>query len=386
MKKYERRRHLGVSIAFCCLWLLLEGCSPKSGGLPEGLLETPELHAFNGFRLIKKERLVDAQREFEHALRLKPGYSPALRGMGLVQGMKGNFASAYELMEQAKNSAEKEEDEALAYVGIMQLHAMKRGPAWLDRVEENFVQASSFTKDLPEAYYHMGMAYKYAYRFTESEAAFEQVLKINTSLQDEAEEQLERVRKIERAMPRTELGRRIAVLDRITRADAAALLIHEVRVEIICKGGQQSGRDDAGAAARGPSRKGSHPLPLDVMGHPLKGEIERVLQLEIEGLKTFDDGSFGPNEYVTRADFAVIVADVIAKKEGEPLMVGRYSGVVSPFKDLRHDAAYFNAVMTCTMRGRIMEGENGLFDPTGTLSGADALLSIRKLKRELNIF
>ncbi|MFH1122809.1 MAG: hypothetical protein V1758_04030, partial [Pseudomonadota bacterium] len=44
------------------------------------------------------------------------------------------------------------------------------------------------------------------------------------------------------------------------------------------------------------------------------------------------------------------------------------------------------AVMTCTMRGGIMEGEDGLFDPTGMLSGADALLIIRKLKRELNIF
>jgi len=364
---------------------LLEGCSPRSGGYPEGLLETPEMHTFNGFRLLRKERLADAQREFEHALKLNRAYSPALRGTGLIQGMRGNFASAFESMEQAKKSAQKPEDEALAYVGVMQLNVMKKGPGWLVEVEENFSRASSFEKDLPEAYYQMGMAYQYAYRFAESEVAFERVLKIDRSFQNEAREQLERVRKIERAMPGTEVGRGIALLDRITRADAAALLIHEVEVESIGGPGRRADLGNAGVPGEGSQGKIWHPLPPDVAGHDFKGEIEKVLRLRIKGLETFEDGSFGPDEYVTRADFAVIVAGLIARKEGDPLLVAGFSGVPSPFKDLRSDASYFNAVMTCMMRGGIMEGEEGLFNPRGTLSGADALLIIRRLKNELNI-
>ncbi|MBU2498159.1 MAG: hypothetical protein KKE57_04610, partial [Proteobacteria bacterium] len=187
MKIYGPRRHVGACMIFFLLWLLLEGCSAKSGGFPEGLLGTPEFHTFNGFRFIKKERVEDAQREFEHALRLKPAYSPALRGMGLVRGMKGDFVSAFESMEQAKKSSEQTE-KALAHVGIMQLETMRRDQGWLARVKENFAFATSMAKDLPEAHYHMGTAYQYAYRFADSAAAFQEVLKIDRSLQEEAEE------------------------------------------------------------------------------------------------------------------------------------------------------------------------------------------------------
>ena len=54
-------------------------------------------------------------------------------------------------------------------------------------------------------------------------------------------------------------------------------------------------------------------------------------------------------------------------------------------KDVGNDVPYFNALMVCTTRGGIMEAKNGIFNPMRNVSGADALLVLRKLKEELEI-
>lgn len=64
-------------------------------------------------------------------------------------------------------------------------------------------------------------------------------------------------------------------------------------------------------------------------------------------------------------------------------------GHVSPFADVRNDVPCFNAVMVCTTRGIIEPRRcvrQDIFDPGGAVSGADALLAIRRLNEDLGIF
>ena len=91
----------------CCMGFFLGGCGPRSGLYPESTLGTPEHHVFNGFALLRMERAEDAQREFEQALRLDPRCSGAYRGIGWIEGQKGDFSAAFASMTQAKEIAEK---------------------------------------------------------------------------------------------------------------------------------------------------------------------------------------------------------------------------------------------------------------------------------------
>jgi hypothetical protein len=54
-----------------------------------------------------------------------------------------------------------------------------------------------------------------------------------------------------------------------------------------------------------------------------------------------------------------------------------------------NDVPYFNAVMVCTTRG-IIEAKGGMkqsiFGPMDSVSGAEAVLAIRRLKEDLRLF
>jgi tetratricopeptide (TPR) repeat protein len=169
--------------------------------VPESTLGTSEHHVFNGFALLKMERPDDAQREFEQALRLNPRCSGAYRGIGWIEGQKGDFAAAFASMGYAKEIAERNEEKALVEVGFMGLYTMEKGHDWVHRTEQSFRAASALEEDLPEAYFHLGMAYKQAHRYADAQKAFEKVVWIHGSLVSESKEELESIKKILRAGP-----------------------------------------------------------------------------------------------------------------------------------------------------------------------------------------
>jgi tetratricopeptide (TPR) repeat protein len=149
------------------------------------------------------ERPDDAQREFEQALRLDPQCSGAYRGIGWVEGGKGNFSAAFASMTHARGLAEKNREKALVEVGFMGLYTMQKGPDWVQRVEQSFKAASSIEQDLPETYFQLGMAYKQAHRYEDAEKAFEKVIGIQGSLVSEAKGELASVQEILRPDPKS---------------------------------------------------------------------------------------------------------------------------------------------------------------------------------------
>ncbi len=203
-KSMRAKKMLAKALALiCCMGFVLGGCGPRSGLYPESTLGTPGHQVFNGCASLRMGRADDAQREFEQALRLDPRCSGAYRGIGWVEGQKGDFSAAFASMAQAKEVAEKNEEKALVEVGFMGLYTMQKGADWVQRVEQSFTAASSLAEDLPEAYFYLGIAYKQAYRFADAEKAFKTVIWIHQSLFPEAKEELESVEKILRPGPRS---------------------------------------------------------------------------------------------------------------------------------------------------------------------------------------
>ena len=114
-----------------------------------------------------------------------------------------------------------------------------------------------------------------------------------------------------------------------------------------------------------------------------------VIPLKIKGLRVFPNGRFEPNQSITRASYAMMIADVIGTVSNDPSLGTRYIGTVSPFTDVRNDDHYFNAIMVCTI-GDIIKPEigfrQGIFHPMGNVAGVDALLILRRMKEHLKTF
>jgi len=373
MKRNERIILYWIFLTVLSVLLYSGGCALRPGQ-SESVLGSPEHHVLNGLKLMKKDRIDDARREFEFALEIDPQYSPAHRGLGLVYGIKKDFKHAFHSMRQAIYYAGKNEDKALAHVGFVRLHTMKRGERLSVGPAKNFSLAKYFVNEILDTYYHMGVAYKFGYRFTEFGEGLEKVLKHNMAFMMEAEEQLKIIKKIERTMPVSETGKSMAFLDQITRANAAALFVRELELDQIY---EKARSGDYYTALKAPD------LPSDMGNHALRKDIETVLKLDIHGLRIFRDGNFHPDELITRAGYAMMIADIIATIEKNPSLAVRYIKDISPFRDVQDDAPYFNSIMVCTTGTGIMEPKNGVFNPMGRVSGVDALLIIRKLKDEL---
>jgi tetratricopeptide (TPR) repeat protein len=210
MKAYSRFRNSMTVITIISIGLLLGGCVEGTKP-PETILDSPEHHVVNGYKLIEKGMINDAEREFQVALQYDPNLSSALRGMGFVYGIKKSFDPAFKSMERAAAHAKRKQDKALAYVGAIRLYTIKRGEGWLKQAEKYFSLALAEVKDFPEAYYYMGVAYTVDHRFVQAENSFRKVLEINETFVMEAQEQLKKVQNNLRRVPESEYEKRLAL-------------------------------------------------------------------------------------------------------------------------------------------------------------------------------
>ena len=370
--------------------LMMFACVPKP--LPiRAELDTPLHHANNGNKLLKTGKLDAAFSEFARARELDPQYAPAYVGLGLVDAFRGDFESGLENLKTANKFAEGKEQRASIHIGHMRFYTVggeKLDTNWLKRVRSEFEDAVNLIPDRAEPYYYMGMASKQGYEFDKAADQFSRVLDIGQNFVAEAEKEYALVRKILGAMPGTEVGKRIGLVEKLTRGDTAALFIEELKVDALYR--KKTGKI-FDASYKSPEKEfitGQHvraPVVTDIEDHVLKTDIEAAMEVGIKGLEAFPDHTFKPYAAINRAEFAMMIEDILIKITQVNDLATRFIGSTSPFPDLRSDLPYFNAVMLCTTRG-IMAARNlssGEFDPMGPVTGADALLSIRALKNQL---
>jgi tetratricopeptide (TPR) repeat protein len=358
---------------------------------PKAELDTPGHHVTNGNKLLKAGKIDKAFKEFNRAKLLDPEYSPAYVGLGLVCGLRGDFKKGFASMDKAENYAKGKKQAATVNIGYMRLYIMgkeKVDKDWLDEVEDYNKDATKLAPDCPEPYYYMGIAYKMSYNFQKAAEQFTKVLDLDTGFVEEADKEYAIIQKIERAMPGTSVGKKIALLEKITRADIAALFIEELRVDELFANRTPKEFDTSFKSPEKEFKTGEYikiPPATDIADHVLKVDIDAVIEIGIKGLQPYPDHTFRPYEMTNRAEFAMMIEDILIKITGVEELATRFIGSVSPFPDLRNDLPYFNAVMLCTTRG-IMAAKDlksGEFDAMGNVSGAEALLSLRVLKTQL---
>lgn len=379
---------------------LLAGCG-KPPRAPVGALDTPEHHALVGERLLDKEDYSSADAAFQKALELKKDFGPAYAGRAVVAAKTGDKRFT-DLLDKGLSKAANDDEELRVYTLAIRAYTLYSRAGKMEpermvaKTKDAYGDAVSIMKkkpdrEIPEPHYFMGLAYLYGLDFPNAESQFDKVARLKRGKLEEADDKRRLVQKINRAQLNTSIGKRIALLDAISRADMAALLVEELHVERFASrsGGAVARNDFAPPKPLDEiqAEKYYAQTPLDLEGHPLAHDAKTVVAQGIRGLEPFPGNLFAPDSPLTRAEFAMILEDVLVRARNDSQTAVKHFGKPSPFPDVRSDQTYFNAAVNVTTRGLMAaDSRDGLFNPKGKIPGVDAVLAVSKLKLELNIF
>lgn len=338
----------------------------------EGIGDTARHHDVLGRKFLESKELDRAQEEFERAKGLAPSFAPAWEGLGLVALARKDFAAAKANLKTAKAH---EWRYVPAYLGLAQVY-MASGE--LDRARTEADEALRLAPKVARVHLVHGQVLLKAFEFERAERSFSRALALEAD-NAEARREWDRSVKIRQAAPGTMVGKRIALADPITRGEMAALLATELGIESHLRRRRPELFDPGFRPPGQPAASPAGPAtPGDVTGHWARNAIELVMRLHL--MDAYPDGTFRPDEPVTRAGFATTLEQVLAVIVNDSGIKTRYVGQQSPFPDLRSDHFAFNAAIVVTTRG-LMEAErpSGAFRLTNPVPGPDALLAMRKL-------
>jgi hypothetical protein len=403
--KLERIRTLIFPFIICTAVLSLISCGPKAR-IAVSQLDTPGHHTFTGLKLLDLEKYPDARREFSMAIELNKNYSKAYTGLALVNIFTGKFDTAAENLTLGLKNAKTDDEKLFVNVARIRYYTSNKSEQkWLESAKSQFDEAVVIDSKHTPAYYFMGLAYKEGLQFNQAVEMFSKVVQLKTDHVADADAQLKFLQKIQLARPATEAGKRIALVERITRADTAALFMEELKIKELFKKPEVKVTETPSKEAVKDTDKVADttlkevrnvlaevlaPAPVkppanDIADHPFRKDIEGVLETGVRGLENDPKSNFNPNEVLSRGEFAIMLEDILMKLTGEKDLAARYVSSKSLFPDVPADMPYFNAIISVASR-EIMEAKNvktGEFAPLKPLSGVEALLIIRKLKEKM---
>lgn len=400
--------------AFCIAALLIISCGSKER-IAVNQLDTPEHHTFTGLKLLDQEKYSDASRAFRMAIQLNNNYSRAYAGMALVNIYTGKYKTAWENLDLAFKNANDDSEKLFVNVAKIRYYcANDSDPRWLDLAKEQFNEAVAIDSEPSPAYYYMGFAYKQALDFSQAGQMFATVIQLKKAHIYDANNQLIFLQEVQSAKPQTRAGKKIALAEKLTRAEAASLFVHELKIKAIytpidsfvSEAGMQSetnlspstafessaGISSESIVAAETSSPVAANVPVkilakDIANHPLKNDIETILEIGLRGLGNDPNGNFNPEEVLSRGEFASMLEDILSKLSGVNNATERYISAKSIFPDVLPEIPYYDSIISVTSQG-IMKAKNlktGEFYPLKPLSGTEALLIIHYLKNKFKI-
>lgn len=366
--------------------------------------DNPRHHYLAGMELLEKGQLDAAASKFERASFCDENYGPAHAGAALGAALKAkgvenpdyrrtDVVKVRERLKTAWKNSKGPEDEFAWYMASMRIGTALKEKGWLEEVEDDYRAAKRLKTDeerliyyrTPEAAdYFMGEAFLEAREFQKARDSFGTVLNAREvgKWHSGADNGWKRTDKIVRALSGItlgEAGKRIAVLDTVTRADMAALLVDELKIDKLFAGRIPVRLKDEGF------------IPADVISSPFKEEVAALVKWNIRGLEPAYDSAtraylFRPSEPVKRKELAMALEDALLKLTGDESIASAFLGhKSSPFPDIEPTAPWYNSAMSVVTRNIMETGLSGEFRPEDAVDGAEAIMAIRALKYRLNL-
>ncbi|NLP02319.1 MAG: tetratricopeptide repeat protein [Fibrobacter sp.] len=375
---------------------MIAGCAPKARKAG-GKMDDPPTHYKQGMKYWDMGKYAQAEEEFNLAKSLDPKYAPAYAGLALTTAQKASTASDAETAKNGFKEAIKLADKAqelnselpLVFIAKAIVITMQNEgipvKEWLRDVEKQYEKALKLDPENSECYYRRGVCYKKAYEFSKAVNDFRKVLDLNKEFTQVANEEWELVQKIERAAPGTDVGKKIALVEKIGRADLAALFISELKIDKLVTKKRPANYDtDFEAPTDQREMKVdsvvSMPAVTDIDNHWAKNFITDIVELNIRGLEPYPDHTFHPDQLVTRGEYALVVEEALIAILGDASIATKYVGTDSRFPDVNASHPVYNAICNAVDKGVMDAAMDGMFGPDKPVSGPDALLVIRKLK------
>jgi len=304
-------------------------------------------------------------------------------GYALLAMERGDFFRAYKELELALHKDNDFVDAHIAQGRLATKEGVFRGgeaKKWLPDALRAYKKASEKAPNYPPIYFYRGQSYLQAQNLPLARKAYTRLIEINRGpLVAPAMVKVDQIQMIERAAPGTDVGIKIGVVEAISRAELAVLLLEEMKLaELIAKRRPLQ----SGSSFRLPGDGQTQAQQVVDIDHSwAKPWIEEVLALGVPGLELFPDQSFQPEQPLTRANYALVNQGVLVLLSGDPSLPTRYLGEPSRFPDVRGDFYAYNAIALSTERGFMAaDKRTGRFFPERTVSGAEALLMIRELQ------
>ncbi len=397
-----------TSLAMVMSLLLMSSCSQQAASSRErsGSMDTPEFHVQRGDDALLNQRYEDARASYRKALSLKSDHANALSGLAVASAYEASrpgvskatrtstFEQAEDQIKKALKAADNDKERARIHSFAIRIYFVLQLPKddWYENAEEHFEDAVDLDADNPAPYYFMGLAAARKLSYNKATELLEKVLALGAQYEDQANKELKRIQDIRRAVPGSQFGADVAYVEKITRADVAALFVAELRLDRIYK---QSGQTKkSGYVVPNAQKKMSldplqkYPDAVDITGHPLEASIKEVIKLGVKGLGPDPAHKFYPDQEYKRAEFAQLLQDLLIKVTKDPSLATRYVGEASPFPDVNQNIWYYNATRTVVNRGLMTVNNKvtGDFEPMASVSGSEALLAIRNLKEILKSY
>ena len=370
---------LQAQIGVFTLLILVSACAVK----PSSDMDSPEYHHKAGMRHIEMEEYQKSLMSFERAIALDKKFAPAHAGMGIAYANLKDKKKANKHASKAQDLAGKDSD-VLALCGKVYIDLRDQEKKWYKDAEKVLKKALKRQKGHELATYYTGEMHLYKYEFSDAEDHFRKVVDMKGEYGGKADAMWQLSQKIVRAMPGTEVGKKVALYEKITRADLAVLLAEELKISKLMErkttpstGFQTPAQMQAGRAGQG--------APSDSKGHWAEVWINEMSTYGI--LEGAPGQPFYPDEDVNRAEYAMAIQRILSIVTGDAGLETRYFGESpSRFQDVPSSHPAYNAMALCSERG-ILQADvmTGKFQPNEHIGGADALLSIRTFQNALRI-
>lgn len=390
--------------------LLLAGCvTTTSAPVCTSPSDNPEHHFVQAMEHLAAQKIQDADRAVSRALECDERYAPAYAAQALLYVLRAtdstqkaedrqvNVERALKTLVQTERLSKTDEHKFIYHLSAIRVLGRLQGRNWQSQVEKHLKSVSTLKVNNSQLlYYRQSEAADYfaglvcfrdARDFDCTRSHMRQVLDADHEGPWHAQADLywKRADQAIRATSGLTLGRvaqKIVGQGTISRADAAAFLIDELRIDKLFAGRIPIQSEDEARTADF--------IPADITQHPFRQEILTLLKWQVRGLEPRYDATtraylFFPDRPLNRKEFAFILEDLLIRLTGDKGLSRKFVGEKSPYPDIASHTAWFNAVMVAVTRGLMETTLSGEFHPEDALSGTEFLLSTRKLRHELDI-
>jgi len=326
-------------------------------------------HISNGKKYIKENNPQKAVYEFLKSLQAKEDNFEAYLGLSLSYFELKQYKESYEALENAKKYKKNNINNKDYNMLIMKLnvfHFNRLDGIWFNEIDSAFNRLTANNPENPEIYYIMGIACKQVYFFNRAKVLFNKSNDIGKGYLDLVHKEIMEIKKIKQSNDLNE-NEQFALYSKINRGDLAKLLVKEfVTTNLINPPYNISAKEKITA--------------IDIGNNPNRSEIESIIIYNIKGFTPYVNNTFEPEMPVTKGEFAVILEDILVRLMGKQKLIKYYQQKKSPFIDINCSNPFFYPSLICTSLNILSKSISGEFNPQNSVSGSQALMSIRTVK------